>query len=162
MCEHPSYFNSDPQLFLLCLVLVVFIILRLDFLFGFSPPNTAPLIITYWENYHTEATWILWYLWNSWIGFTSQASKGCSYIFCLCIFFLPKFFPSTQLSISITVFAKVAEQYPILFLKDVNDYLTCFLMTSVACMMHRGGRPWFRANRMACSSVTLRVQLLVR
>lgn len=28
--------------------------------------------------------------------------------------------------------------------------------------MQRGGRPWFRANRMACSSVTLRVQLLVR
>lgn len=35
-------------------------------------------------------------------------------------------------------------------------------MTSVACMMQRGGRPWFRASRMACSSVTLRVQLLVR
>lgn len=26
-------------------------------------------------------------------------------------------------------------------------------------MMQRGGRPWLRANRMACSSVTLRVQL---
>lgn len=36
---------------------------------------------------------------------------------------------------------------------------TCFLMTSVACMMHRGGKPWFRARRMACSSVTLSVQL---
>lgn len=35
-------------------------------------------------------------------------------------------------------------------------------MTSVACMMQRGGRPWFRASRMACSSVTLRVQLLDR
>lgn len=39
---------------------------------------------------------------------------------------------------------------------------TCFLMTSVACMMQRGGNPWFRASRMACSSVTLRVQLLTR
>lgn len=35
-------------------------------------------------------------------------------------------------------------------------------MTSVACMMQRGGNPWFRASRMACSSVTLRVQLLAR
>lgn len=36
---------------------------------------------------------------------------------------------------------------------------TCFLMTSVACMMQRGGSPWLRANRMACSRVTLRVEL---
>lgn len=45
---------------------------------------------------------------------------------------------------------------------DVCETHTCFLMTSVACMMQRGGRPWFRASRMACSSVTLRVQLLER
>lgn len=36
---------------------------------------------------------------------------------------------------------------------------TCFLMTSVACIIQRGGNPWFRASRMACSRVTLRVQL---
>lgn len=49
-----------------------------------------------------------------------------------------------------------------LVIADVCETHTCFLMTSVACMMQRGGRPWFRASRMACSSVTLRVQLLER
>lgn len=43
--------------------------------------------------------------------------------------------------------------------EDGEKTPTCFLMTSVACMMQRGGSPWFRASRMACSRVTLRVQL---
>lgn len=40
-----------------------------------------------------------------------------------------------------------------------REGLTCFLITSVACIIYRGGSPWLLARVMACSSVTLSVHL---